>query len=625
MSDQATSAADLSLAADFDTPSQADWEKEVLKVLNRRRPEGTELNIEQAYKRLTSTTVDGLTIKPLYVKSDGTDDLGFPGVAPFVRGTTVRDGSMDAWHVAQLHEDPDATETRRFILQDLERGGTAVYIRVDPDAIQPEDLSAVLSDVLLDLAPVYLTSKTQQLEAARALAAVFEASDKDNSSFTGNFGIDPIGAAALAGTGPDLSVLKDAVELAEPFPGVRPVVVDATIYHNAGAGDVHELAYAAAVGVEYVRALTDAGLTVDDAFDAILFRVSATTDQFATISRLRALRGVWNRVGEVLGVTDTKRGAVQHAVTSERQLSRDDAYVNLLRGTMSSFAAAVGGAEVQTVQPFDTAWGLPSEFSRRTARNTQILLAEESNVGRVNDPAGGAWFVESMTRQMSEKAWAVFQALEADGFAQALADGTVAAQLDELNASRKKLLATRKLPLTGVSMFPNHAEKPVEAKPRPAAPELGGLKLVRDSQDFENLRDRANKAREAGNAPKVLLACLGQRRDFGAREGFTGNLFHVGGIDTPLAEGSSPEDFARQLKEQGTTVAVLCSSAKVYADQGVAVAEALRAAGAQTVLVAGQIKELGEGGETAVDGNVFDGMNVVELLTTTLDQLGAEK
>ncbi|MFD0866394.1 methylmalonyl-CoA mutase subunit beta, partial [Tessaracoccus lubricantis] len=492
MSDQATSAADLSLAADFDTPSRADWEKEVLKVLNRRRPEGSELTIEQAYKRLTSTTVDGLTTKPLYVKEDGADELGFPGVAPFVRGTTVRTGEMDAWHVAQLHEDPDAAETRRFILQDLERGGTAVYLRVDPDAVKPEDLATVLADVLLDLAPVHLTSRTQQLDAAKALAAVLEASDKDSASFTGSFGVDPIGAAALAGTDADLGVLKDAVELAKPFPGIRPVVVDATVYHNAGAGDVHELAYAVAVGVDYVRALTDAGFTVDEAFDAIMFRVSATTNQFATSSRLRALRGLWHRVGEVLGVAEAKRGAIQHAVTSERQISRDDAYVNLLRGTMSSFAAAVGGAEVLTVQPFDAAWGLPSEFSRRIARNTQLLLAEESNVGRVNDPAGGAWFVESTTTQLSEAAWAVFQQLDADGFAKALANGTVAAQLDELNASRAKLLATRKLPLTGVSMFPNHEEKPVEAKARPAAPELGGLGLVRDSQVFEDLRDRAN-------------------------------------------------------------------------------------------------------------------------------------
>ena len=623
MSDQATSAADLSLAADFDTPSQADWEKEVLKVLNRRRPEGKELDIEQAYKRLTSTTVDGLTTKPLYVKSDGADELGFPGVAPFVRGTTVRSGEMGGWHVAQLHEDPDVAETRRLVLQDLERGGTAVYLRVDPDAIKPEDIPTVLADVLLDLAPVYLTSKTQQLEAAKALAAFLADGEKDSAGMTGNFGIDPIGAAALAGTEPDLSVLKEAVELAKPFPNMRPIVVDATVFHNAGAGDVHELAYAIAAGVEYVRALVDAGLSADEAFGAIMFRVSATTNQFATISRLRALRGLWNRVGEVLEVSEAKRGAIQHAVTSERQISRDDAYVNLLRGTMSSFGAAVGGAEIQTVQTFDVAWGLPSEFSRRIARNTQLLLAEESNVGRVNDPAGGAWFVESMTKQLSEAAWGVFQQLDAEGFVKALSDGTVKAQLDELNAERAKALSTRKLPLTGVSMFPNHMEKPVQAKARPEAPELGGRTLVRDSQIFEDLRDRAEKARFDGNAPKVLLACLGTRRDFGAREGFAGNLFHVGGIDTPIAEGTTPEDFARQLKEHGTTVAVLCSSAKVYAEQGVAVAEALRAAGAETVLVAGQVKELGEGGEAAVDGNVFDGMNVVELLETTLSKLGA--
>ena len=623
MSDQASNAAEIGLAADFDTPTQGDWEKEVLKVLNRKRPEGTELGIEQAYKRLTSTTVDGLTIKPLYTKDDGVDELGFPGVAPFVRGTTVRTGEMEAWHVAQLHEDPDAAETRRLVLQDLERGGTAVYLRVDPDAIKVDDVATVLADVLLDLAPVYLTSKTQQLEAATALVAVFEGSGKDKGAVSGNLGIDPIGAAALAGTDADLSVLKEAVELAKPYENVRPIVVDATIYHNAGAGDVHELAYAVAVGVEYVRALVDAGLTPDEAFGAIMFRVSATTDQFSTIARLRALRGLWSRVGEVVGVSEAKRGAIQHAVTSERQLSRDDAYVNMLRATISSFAASAGGAEIQTVLPFDTAWGLPTEFSRRCARNTQIVLAEESNVGRVNDPAGGSWFVESFTAQLSEKAWAVFQGLDGEGFVKALTDGTVQGQLDEVNAARAKGLATRKVPLTGVSMFPNHEESALDRKQRPQAPELGGLKVVRDAAVFEELRDRSAAARKAGNPPKVLLAALGARRDFGGREGFTSNLLHVGGIDTVLAEGETPEDFANQLKEAGTKVAVLVSSAKVYAAQGAAVAEALRNAGAETVLVAGQLKELGEGNESAVDGNVFDGMDVVELLTNTLNKLGA--
>ena len=411
MSTESTSAAEISLAADFATPSLADWEKEVLKVLNRKRPEGKELNIEQAYKRLTSHTVDGLVIKPLYTIDDGVEELGFPGVAPFTRGTMVRAGEMDeGWFSAQLVEEPDPAEARKAVDTDLERGTSAVWVRVDPDAVPADKLAEVLSDVLFDLAPTHVSSNTDELAAAEALAAAFTASGKEN--IRGSLGVDPIGFAALNGTTPDLSVIAKAVELAKPFPGVRPIVVDASRYDSMGAGDVAQLAYALATGVEYVRALTDLGLSADEAFDSILFRVSANTNQFVTISRLRALRTLWNRVGEVLGVTPEKRGAVQHAVTSLREITRDDAYVNVLRGTISAFAAAVGQAETITVLPLDTVIGLPDVLTRRIARNTQVVLAEESNIGRVNDPAGGAWFVESMTKQLCEKSWELFGQLD---------------------------------------------------------------------------------------------------------------------------------------------------------------------------------------------------------------------
>ena len=614
----------LNLAADFENPSREQWEAEVLKVLNRRRPEGKELDIEQAYKRLTSTTVDGLVIKPLYVKDDGVEELGYPGVAPYTRGTTVRTGAMeDAWEVAQLNEDGDVAATKQFVLTDLERGGNAVYLRVDPDAIKPEDVAGALDGVLLDLVPVYLTSRTQQLDAAKALVEVFKGADAETVS--GNLGIDPIGQAAINGEAPDLSVIQEAVELAKPYPNVRPLVVDSTIYHNAGAGDVNELAYAVAVGVEYVRALVEAGMTADEAFDSILFRVSMTTEQFLTISRLRALRTLWSRVGEVLEVAEDKRGALQHAVTSLRQLTRDDAYVNILRTTIASFAAAAGGADVQTVLPFDTANGLPSSFSRRIARNVQILLAEESNVGRVNDPAGGSWYVESMTQQMGEKAWVLFQQLDEEGFAKNLENGTVKTQLDQLNADRAKLLATRKLPLTGVSTFPDYQERPSVGKDRPAAPETNGLGLVRDSRVFADLRDRSAKARAEGDSPKVVLAALGTRRDFGAREGFTANLFHVAGIETVVVEATDPLAFAQQFRSEGAKIAVLTSNAKQYAEHGLDVAKALKDAGAEQVLLAGQLSELGAEDTSIIDGTVYDGMDVVELLTNTLDLMGAIK
>ncbi len=625
MSTESAGAAEISLAAEFGTPSREDWEREVLKVLNRRRPEGKELGIEQAYKRLTTRTIDGLEIKPLYMPEDGVEDLGHPGVAPFTRGTTVRTGEMDSgWYIAQLQEDPNPATTRQAVITDLERGGSALWLRIDPDAISVGDLPEVLADTLLDLIPVYVSSRTDQLAAARALVAHMAADSRDNASMTGNLGIDPIGFAALHGTEPDLGILAEAVELAKPFPGIRPVVVDATVYHNAGAGDVHELGYAVAVGVEYVRALTEAGLSVDEAFDAIMFRVSATTEQFATIARLRALRTLWSRVGEVLEVTPAKRGAIQHAVTSYRQVSRDDPYVNVLRSTIATFAASAGGAEAITVLPLDAAIGLPTELTRRIARNTQVILAEESNIGRVNDPAGGSYFVESATQQLAEKGWTLFQQIDAEGFADHLRNGKVAGEIRAIVDERTKALATRKVPLTGVSMFPDHDEEPLDREPLPEAPEYQGLAPIRDAQVFESIRDRSEAARFAGNPPKVLLACLGARRDFGAREGFTSNLYHVGGIDTVVAEGSQPADFARQLKESGAKVAVLCSNAKVYAVQGMDVAEALKEAGALEVRIAGQLKELGvEDPATAIDGNVFDGMDVVELLTNTLDKVGA--
>ena len=262
---------------------------------------------------------------------------------------------------------------------------------------------------------------------------------------------------------------------------------------------------------------------MDDAFDSINFRVTAASDQVATIARLRALRTVWARVGEVFEVSPAKRGARQHAVTSWREITRDDPYVNILRGTIATFSAAVGGAEAITVLPFDTAWGLPNDFSRRLARNTQIVLAEESNIGRVNDPAGGAWYIEALTRDIAEAGWAEFQKIEAaGGMVAALADGLVGQALEELNAGRAKLLATRKLPITGVSEFPNPGETPVtDRTPRPEAPQYAGLKWQRNSAPFEALRDAT-----AGADAKVFLACLGTRRDFGGREGFASTTSH---------------------------------------------------------------------------------------------------
>lgn len=611
----------LLLAGDFASPTTADWEAEVLKVLNRRRPEGKELNIDQAMARLRTTTVDGLDIEPLYTESES--ELGHPGVMPFTRGTTIKTGSMTAWDIRQLHEDPEVSFTNREILADLERGATSLWLRLGSDAIAVADLPAVLAGVHADLAGISVTSLEDQAGAAAALIAFWKQSGTQSAA--GNLGLDALGLAARTGAPADLSAHADLVKtvLAE-LPGVRALSVDVTGYDDAGAGDVDQLAFAIATGLAYLRDLEAAGIAVDDAFGQISFRVSVNTDQFTNICRLRALRRVWARVGQACGVPAEKCGAVQHAVSSWRMITRDDPWVNLLRTTIATFSAAVGGADAITTLPFDTALGLPDEFSRRMARNIQLVAGEEANVGRVNDPAGGSWYVENLTEQIANKAWTVFQEIEAaGGMAAALASGLVADKIAATKAARGKRLASRKQPLTGVSMFPKPDEEAREVRPRPVAPKLAGLAPERDSAVFEALRDRAKAAEKP---PVAFLACLGARRDFGGREMFTTALLGVAGIASPSCEGGTVEEIVAKVRAADAKFVILCSSARVYAEQAIPVATALKSAGVETVFLAGRKSETGsEDVDTVIDGEVFDGMDVVAFLNATLDRIGVTK
>jgi len=612
------------LAGDFPTPAREDWDREVLKALNRRRPPGSELTIEQAMKRLTTVTVDGVEIDPLYLKP-ADQKLGYPAQSPFTRGAEAPD-PVAPWVLAQLHEDADVARTKAAIMADLEAGATGLWLRVDKDAIVPKDVPTVLAGVEPEAAWVAVSSVAEQAEAAEALLDFWAASGK--TQVQGNLGIDPLARAAVTGQAADLGDLASWVKAVAAYPQVRALTVDVTPYDNAGAGDIDQLAFAIATGIEYVRALDAQGVAPAEAFGRILFRVAANADEFLTIARERALRRLWARVGEVLDVPEAGRGAIQQAVTSWRMVTKDDPWVNLLRATIGTFSAAVGGAEVITVRPHDTAYGLPTTFSRRIARNISLLVAEESHTGAVKDPAGGAWVFESLTDQLAAKAWAKVQQIEAaGGMSQVLASGQVAEWISASVAERAKRLATRKLPLTGTSMFPKQDEEPLtDFIARPAAPAYAGLTTHRDSEVFESLRERSRASEAAtGKKPTVLLACLGERRDFGGREQFTSNLLWVGGLTFLELEGPTPEQIAARAKQDGLTMVILASSAKVYAAQALAAAEALKAAGL-TVWIAGRTSEVGDDKAAGlIDGEIYDGMDVVAFLNHTLDQLGVTK
>jgi methylmalonyl-CoA mutase len=277
----------------------------------------------------------------------------------------------------------------------------------------------------------------------------------------------------------------------------------------------------------------------------------------------------------------------------------------MLRTTIGCFAAAVGGADAITVLPFDAAIGRPDELARRIARNTQSILHDESSLARVVDAAGGSWFVESLTDQLAEQAWTIFTRIEqAGGALAALNSGAIGELLAQTHATRSDDIAHRRAPITGVSEFAYVGEPAVARDPRPAQPH-GLLPRVRYAEGFEALRDRADAA---ADRPRVFLATLGPFAAHSARAGFAANLFAAGGIETvtgPVAE----------FVASGTTVACLCSSDKVYADEAAPAAQALREAGAKQVWLAGKAEPDG------VDGNLFAGCDALDVLRRTFDAL----
>lgn len=612
------------LAGDFPDTSYKEWEVLVAKVVNRGRPEGKQLSPGDAVARLRTVTTDGIQLEPLYSAPDGDGTptpTGVPGLMPFDRGREPQSHAA-SWDIRALHDDPDVDTTRREILTDLERGATSIWVRVGADGIAASDVAAVLTDVQVDLAPLFVQSADDQEAAARALVDVWEGTD--TADVAGGFGIDPFGLVARRGGDIDPAPLARWTTLAlEKYPRVVPLSVDVRPYHDAGAAATDELAFSVATGLEYLRALEAEGVTPANAFDRIEFRVVVTQDQFTSIAKVRALRRLWARIGEVLEVPEDKRGAYTHAVTSTRMMTRNDPYVNMLRTTIAGFAAAVGNADAVTVLPFDDALGRPDTFSRRIARNTQVILAEESSLSRVADPAGGSFYVESLTDQLAEKAWGRFSEIEgAGGMRASLGSGMVHRIVAAALAERDAHLADRSEPLTGVSMYPNLEETYEERSARtPLEPREGAVTPFpprRDAVVFEQLRARA---RRSPLDPTVLLVGLGTRRDFGAREGFAAPFLGAGGIKGQLVEVTSADQIADRVADNPSKVAVLCSSPKIYGEWGGEAAAALREAGVETVYLAGNPKELGEAAGT-VDGNIAMGADVVEITGRILDVLG---
>jgi len=583
----------LPLASEFPPASRDEWRKLADGVLKGA-----------PFERLVGKTYDGLRIDPIYERARN---------AAAIPARTA--GAP--WAIMQRVDHPDAAIANAQALHDLENGATGLTIVfAGANAARGYGLSPTkyalkraLDGVYLDAGiDIELEIGPQSRDMGQHLAELLAERKIAPSAVKVRFGLDPIGGGGVRGSshGPWDSIAKvfgsKIAQLAKlgfrgPF-----APADGRVIHDAGGSEAQELAYVLAVGVAYLRALEDAGIPLDDARRMIYARLSADADQFLTMAKFRALRLLWARIEQSCGLTPEPLFVVGE--TSWRMLTQRDPDVNMLRATIAAFSAGLGGANSVSVLPHTMALGLPDAFARRIARNTQLVLLEESNLDKVSDPAAGSGGIETLTKQLCEAAWALFQDIEkAGGAFVALAKNIIQPKVAAVRAARDANIAKRRDVLTGASEFPNLNEKKpdvLDAKPA-ALPwtddvviTFDALAPIRLAAPFEELRDRSDAMlAKSGKRPAVFLANLGTPADFTARATFTKSFFETGGIEALSNDGfSDPAALVAAFKASGAKLVCLCSSDKVYAAQSIAAAQALHAAGAEHIYLAGRPGDL---------------------------------
>jgi methylmalonyl-CoA mutase len=619
--------------------TEADWRRLVDKVLKGAPIE-----------RLVTTTLDGVEVQPLYRRATGQagkagQTVAAPGEAPFVRGieaghdtsAEVGDEPFGAWDVRVVIDHPDPSAANEMLLDQLEQGANSALIRlasglrtltpggaVDGLVVtSAQQFNSLLDGVLLDVATVQIDAGASALEAAAWLETRLESSSRCD------LGIDPLGVLALTG---DDSMCGEAG---------RARLGDLIESH-----DVQELAIMTAAAAEYLRWFADGDprvVPVDRFTDNTAVSLVLTADQFSTIAKLRAARVLWAHLLDACGDPAARRDLI--GVTSRYMLAERDPWVNMLRNTTAALAGVVGGAEAIAVLPYDAVTGVPGALGRRAARNTQLLLQDESRVGNPIDPAGGSPYVEQLTEEFVGLAWSMFVDIEAQGgLASSLRSGWLQRQIAARREERDHQIQTRQRAITGVSEFPlledlsgNLTSETLTAEqasdaaasvdgylqsiPRPT-PQFEPLSATRASLGWEQLRARV----EANIRIPVVTVCLGTAAQFGARQQWAENLLLAAGFRTTqvVVSADGVADAAAGVVATEAAAMFLCGNDAAYAEVGTDGLGALVVAASVPVVAAGTPGAFGESQPGAdIDGVVFANArsNVFEQMTALADRL----
>lgn len=398
------------------------------------------------------------------------------------------------WTIVQRVDDPDLGRAKAQLHEDIDNGatGVALVFAGAPNAFgyglppTSEALNFILEDVPAGRVHLRIDAHPSSRTTAEMLAVLIARKRADIAKLSLSFGIDP--AAIFAGAG-GLRMSIAALQASMPqslghffalgAPGIL-LEADGRVFHNAGATEAQELGVMMASAALYLRMFSEARQPLVYAVPHIGFSLSVDQDQFLSMAKIRALRKLWAKVEESCAVEPTV--ATVHAETSYRMMTKLDPETNILRSTIACFAAAAGGADTISILPHTIVHGLPDGFARRVARNTQIVMADESHIGFVADPAAGSGAVESLTDALCAAAWTEFQAIESEGgVLQSLSDGHIQKRIATAREARTGLYREGQRAIIGTTAFPLKEERPVrtlEASP-PAISLEGAAKCER--------------------------------------------------------------------------------------------------------------------------------------------------
>ena len=584
-------------------------------------------------KKLVWKTNEGFKVKPFYRQEDleGLKTTeGLPGQFPYVRGTKKDDNT---WYVRQEIKVECAKEANAKALDILNKGVDSLGFSLKKKDLCPEYIETLLEGICAECVELnFSTCQGATVLLANLLVEYFTKKGYDLANLKGSINYDPMGK--MLSKGKDVSnyiaTAKELVEVMAALPKYRCISVNAIELNNAGSYIAQELGYALAWGNEYLNALIEAGVSVDDAAKKIKFNFGISSNYFLEIAKFRAARMLWaNIVKEYAPACDCSCKMLAHAETSTFNLTLFDAHVNMLRTQTEAMSAALAGVNSITVSPYDKAYQTPDDFSERIARNQQLLLKEECHFDKVVDPAAGSYFIENLTVSIAQQAWNLFlQVEEEGGMMEAIKAGKVQEAVNASNKARHEAVAKRREILLGTNQYPNFTEMANGKAPLGCQCCCGGdhecekpiatLSKDRAANEFEALRLQTENS---GRRPKAFMLTIGNLAMRQARAQFSCNFLACAGYEVIDNLGfATVEEGVEAAMKANADIVVLCSSDDEYAEHAVPAFQALN--GRAMFIVAGAPACMEDLKAAGIENFIHVRCNVLETLKEYNAKLG---